>query len=69
MKTKIVSLISALLAGLFAFNVVGCTKTVKAENLLDGVTPQEVAGMEADEQFALSQMEFAINLFTFLFKI
>ena len=63
MKTKIVSLISALLAGLFAFNVVGCTKTVKAENLLDGVTPQEVAGMEADEQFALSQMEFAVKLF------
>lgn len=63
MKIKIVSLISALLAGLFAFNLVGCTKTVKAENLLDGVTPQEVAGMEADEQFALSQMEFAINLF------
>ena len=63
MKTKIVSLISALLAGLFAFNVVGCTKRVSAQNLLDGVTPQAVEGLEADEEFVLSQMQFSVNLF------
>ena len=63
MKAKIVSLISALLASLFVFNLVGCTKAVSAENLLDGITPQAVAGMEADEQFTLAQMEFALELF------
>ncbi len=63
MKAKVVSLLSALLASLFVFNLVGCTKRVRAENLLDGVTPQTVSGMEVDEQFTLAQMQFSVNLF------
>ena len=63
MKAKVIALLSALLASLFVFNLVGCTKKVNAENLLDGVTPQAVEGMQADEQFALAQMEFALKLF------
>lgn len=63
MKAKVVSLLSALLASLFIFNLVGCAKKVNAENLLDGVTPQAVEGMQADEQFTLAQMEFALKLF------
>ena len=63
MKVKLIPLFSALLASLFIFNLVGCTKRVSAQNLLDGVTPQVVTGMEADEQFTLAQMEFALKLF------
>ena len=63
MKAKLVSLISALLATLFVFNVVGCSRNVKAENLLDGITPQSYSGREVDEAFELAQMQFAVNLF------
>ena len=63
MKSKLIALLSALLASLFIFNLVGCTKRVSAQNLLDGVTPQAVEGLEADEEFVLSQMQFSVNLF------
>ena len=63
MKVKLIPLFSALLASLFIFNLVGCTKRVSAQNLLDGVSPQAVEGLEADEEFVLSQMQFSVNLF------
>lgn len=63
MKRTLVLFLSTLLVIVTAVNFSACTMRISAENLMDGITARSVFGMEADEDFKMSQTELALKLF------
>ncbi len=62
-KTIVLAITSVLLVCAITINLVGCTTTVKATNLMDGITPNKVDALNsyADKNKAAS--DFALRLF------
>lgn len=43
-------------------NLTGCTASVQAADLMKGITPGAVTGMETDDSFRMQEMSFALEL-------
>ena len=62
MKIKL-TLISILLLCAIALNLAGCAVTVKAADLMEGITPNEVKGLDDLDEYNPYVVDFAIRLF------
>ncbi len=60
MKKTVIILI---LVWIMAFNMTGCSKDVKAQNLMEGITPNEITVLEDLGEYNPIVAEFALNLF------
>lgn len=61
---KLTAVIACALALSYTIaNITACTSEVQAADLTKGVTPEKVSGKEADEDFALAQTGFTLDLF------
>lgn len=57
------AIISLFLVWIMAFNMTGCSKDVKAQNLMEGITPNEITVLEDLGEYNPIVAEFALNLF------
>lgn len=63
-KHLVMFVLSIILLAAFMLNFSSCVDSAHAqENLMDKITPNSVAGREADKNFILSQAEFAVSVF------
>lgn len=57
------AIISLFLVWILAFNMTGCSKDVKAQNLMEGITPNEITVLEDLGEYNPIVAEFALKLF------
>lgn len=57
------AIISLFLVWIMAFNMTGCSKDVKAQNLMEGITPNEITVLEDLGEYNPIVAEFALKLF------
>ena len=57
------AIISLFLVWIMALNMTGCSKDVKAQNLMEGITPNEITVLEDLGEYNPIVAEFALNLF------
>ncbi|MBE6639165.1 MAG: serine protease [Ruminococcaceae bacterium] len=63
MKRICVHILALFMILSFGMNMVGCGYQIQAENLMDGIEAETVAGKEADDAFLQGQMAFSLDLF------
>lgn len=61
-KRRSISIISFILSLTLMLTFWGCGTTVKAEDLMEGITASKVDGKNSDDKFLDSQLNFAIQL-------
>lgn len=59
----LLAILSLTLAFSLSVNLTGCTATVQAADLMDGVKANRVTAKTADDAFIVSQMQLAVELF------
>ena len=60
---KLKKLAAALALSCALTGLTACNAQVQADDLTKGITPENVSGKEADKDFAVAQMGFALDLF------
>lgn len=65
MNTKrfIKGIIATLLSSVMIINMTGCAETIKAADLMEDITKEQVEGKDADNTFIKAQMDFSMKIF------